>query len=265
MPEPLELQLRNARHRKAKKDRSQAPRDPKQIRVRLARSYVRKLRKVQEAVRPSVERAAKEVGAREDSVDNPVIRESLDGIGVVMSDSFTEQNTRPQLLKTVKELGKFNSEELSRVINIDVRADLGIGEVMDSFVADNLRLINGMNEKTLGEIGAILDANHGKRAEDIKGEIMERFEVDESRAALIARDQVLKKNGALHKIRQQKAGIEEYEWVTSSDERVRPSHAELDGEIFSWAEGAPLLGGLNPGEDVQCRCTAMPIIPGVDE
>lgn len=214
---------------------------------------------------PNVQRAAERAGVRTDRAQDPVIREALDGISVVLADAFTEENTRPQLLRTLKEMGDFNSRDLARVLNVDIRSDLGLGEVVDSFVADNLRLIRGANERTLGEVGALLDANQGKRAEDLVSDVMERMSVGESRAALIARDQVLKKNGALHKIRQQRAGVERYQWVTSGDERVRSTHDELDGMIFSWAAGAPSLGGLNPGEDVQCRCTAMPVIPGLDD
>ena len=99
--------------------------------------------------------------------------------------------------------------------------------------------------------------NIGLRVEDLAELIGERVDVSLSRATLIARDQTLKLNGALNALRQTEAGVESYTWSTSRDERVRESHAELEGETFSW-DDAPEPG--HPGEDIQCRCVAIPVI-----
>ena len=40
-------------------------------------------------------------------------------------------------------------------------------------------------------------------------------------------------NAVTTKRRQEEAGIYCYEWRTSEDERVRASHAELNGDLFS--------------------------------
>ena len=83
--------------------------------------------------------------------------------------------------------------------------------------------------------------------------------MSESRAELIARDQTLKLNGAITKARQTSAGVNSYTWNTSHDDRVRESHAALDGQIISW--DAPPEAG-HPGEDFQCRCVPIPVIEG---
>lgn len=49
-----------------------------------------------------------------------------------------------------------------------------------------------------------------------------------------------------------------YIWRTRRDGKVRLSHAEREGQVFSW--GAPPEGG-HPGEDYGCRCTAEPYLP----
>ena len=54
-------------------------------------------------------------------------------------------------------------------------------------------------------------------------------------------------------------GIEEYRWRTSKDERVRATHAANEGKVFRW-DTPPAETG-HPGNDVQCRCDARPIIP----
>jgi hypothetical protein len=46
-----------------------------------------------------------------------------------------------------------------------------------------------------------------------------------------------------------------YVWLTSGDEKVRPSHAANDGKIFYWSD-PPSTG--HPGEDINCRCVAVP-------
>jgi len=70
--------------------------------------------------------------------------------------------------------------------------------------------------------------------------------------------------------RMESAGLSMYEWSTAQDERVRPSHALMEGKICKWddptvystdgktwkprPEGAPLV---HPGEEEGCRCTAL--------
>lgn len=99
--------------------------------------------------------------------------------------------------------------------------------------------------------------NFGLRVEDLKEKLQERAIISESRAELIARDQTLKLNGAITQIRQEAAGVEEYIWSTSLDERVRDSHRVLEGQRFAWS--SPPEPG-HPGQDYQCRCVALPVI-----
>jgi SPP1 gp7 family putative phage head morphogenesis protein len=104
----------------------------------------------------------------------------------------------------------------------------------------------------------------GTRVEEIQAEIEDRFAVPAARAEVIARDQVGKFYGQLAQLRQEELGIESYTWRTVGDERVRdPWHTSLDGKVFRW-DDPPVTnrrGERNhPGGDIQCRCTAEPII-----
>jgi SPP1 gp7 family putative phage head morphogenesis protein/excisionase family DNA binding protein len=80
----------------------------------------------------------------------------------------------------------------------------------------------------------------------------------EKHARLVAHDQINKLNGRLNQTRQEAAGITSFVWQTQNDDRVRPEHAEIEGQTFLWAEGAPGVG--LPGEPVNCRCHAAPVI-----
>ena len=95
--------------------------------------------------------------------------------------------------------------------------------------------------------------------------------ITKSRAAFIARDQIGKLNGTVTQKRMQDIGIKMYEWSSSSDERVRDSHALMDGLLCRWDDATvysedggktwiPRPAGavlMHPGMDYQCRCCAL--------
>ena len=74
----------------------------------------------------------------------------------------------------------------------------------------------------------------------------------------LTRDQNSKLVGALTEFRQTELGIVEYRWLTSQDERVRPTHVANSGRLFAWSAPSPTTG--HPGEDIQCRCLAEGIV-----
>ena len=53
-----------------------------------------------------------------------------------------------------------------------------------------------------------------------------------------------------------------YVWYTRGDEKVRDTHAERQGMVFSWDN--PPEGG-HPGEDYGCRCLALEYKPPYDK
>ena len=74
----------------------------------------------------------------------------------------------------------------------------------------------------------------------------------------LTRDQTSKLTGALNEARQTEVGVARYQWQTSEDERVRPTHQDNNGQVFAWASPPPETG--HPGTDVQCRCVALPVV-----
>ena len=104
----------------------------------------------------------------------------------------------------------------------------------------------------------------------------------ENKARFLARDQIGKLNGQITQHRMESAGLSMYIWSTSGDERVRgdpggffpdadPSHYVMDNKLCRWDDPTVYSedGGktwidrphgavkLHPGEDYNCRCTAM--------
>jgi SPP1 gp7 family putative phage head morphogenesis protein len=83
------------------------------------------------------------------------------------------------------------------------------------------------------------------------------------RVNLIARDQTAKMTSAFNEARSASVGITQYTWQTAGDERVRPTHRENDGKLLSFDDPPTETG--NPGDDVNCRCVAIPYVEEADE
>jgi SPP1 gp7 family putative phage head morphogenesis protein len=79
--------------------------------------------------------------------------------------------------------------------------------------------------------------------------------ISKRRAQLIARNAPLQYSGALTKHHQISAGITQYRWQTSHDERVRQSHKNREGKVYSWDDPGP-----HPRSEVNCRCDAVPVM-----
>lgn len=111
--------------------------------------------------------------------------------------------------------------------------------------------------------------NEGRSVADIAKLLEEQAGYAKSRAELTARDQTLKLYGQIQEERQTRAGIKQYIWTTSLDERVREDHANLDGALIDW-DDPPIVDTRtgrrgHPGSDFQCRCTAVPVLPEFDD
>lgn len=140
-------------------------------------------------------------------------------------------------------------------------------QLLEQWARVNSLLIKDIPQKTADQIkDATIEAlQSGQNVSDMTQSVFdimsERTDVSDSRAKLIARDQVSKLNGALTQGRQRDIGVEGYIWRTVGDERVRETHQEVDGDYYSWDDPPAETDGNHPGEDYQCRCWAEPVLP----
>jgi SPP1 gp7 family putative phage head morphogenesis protein len=140
----------------------------------------------------------------------------------------------------------------------------GKEQLLADFRSRNIALIKDLGHEQVEKLDVLLLNAHtsGVRNEDLAPEVAKVLDVGESRAALIARDQILKMNSNAQQLAQTEAGIEEYVWATSEDERVRESHRALDGKTFAWSDPpSPDDEPVHPGEAINCRCVPVPVIP----
>lgn len=156
-----------------------------------------------------------------------------------------------------------NNMRAMKSLGLDVRESLGA--TIEHLRDWNVRLMKNAGQAYADDVADVLSdpENWGISLEALTQKILDRADVSESRAELIARDQTQKMNASINKTRQQHAGISQFVWSTSLDERVRDSHAENEGETFDWTN-PPAETGL-PGDDVNCRCVAVPVLPGEGE
>ena len=152
---------------------------------------------------------------------------------------------------------------LQSSLGIDIQAIVQQENLNDILIAktrENVALIKSIPNEFLKKVETVVfeGTTQGNRPTSMIKELQKIGDVTENRARLIARDQTSKINSALNQERQRNLGVEEYVWITADDDRVRPNHASKNGKTFRW-DNPPKDTG-NPGEDIDCRCIAQPII-----
>jgi len=155
--------------------------------------------------------------------------------------------------------------QVKAAVGVDLAlADRGVRPHVQQFVAENVALIKSVPQMYFDDVEkrVLMGMREGLRHTEIAAQLEERFGVAESRAKLIARDQVNKFTGALNKVRQEQLGIGAYIWRTMNDNRVRSEHEDREGRHFTW--DAPPEDG-HPGEPINCRCYAEPDFAGIVE
>jgi SPP1 gp7 family putative phage head morphogenesis protein len=173
-------------------------------------------------------------------------------------------NSKSIAQNNAQKINSYNSkmfhEQIKHVMGVDMfLSEPWLADQMSLWVGTNVGLIKSLEDTALSQIQNEVQSGiaKGLRSEEISENISSRIGVAQSRANLIGRDQVSKFYGQLNKSRQQEIGINQYTWSTARDERVRTSHAEKEGNIYDWDNPPEDTGA--PGEDINCRCVAMPI------
>jgi len=163
------------------------------------------------------------------------------------------------------EISRFNKEQFQKtnesVFGIDIFVDEPwLTDQLKLFASQNAQLITSIPNQELERVAGDIERGlqQGVRYEDIAKDMQKSFGITHRRAKLIARDQTTKLNSSLTRLRQQELGVEEYIWQTSGDERVRQTHKANDGKKFRWDDPPKITG--HPGNDVNCRCVARPVL-----
>lgn len=195
----------------------------------------------------------------------------------VLAELMTIQLTVNQLdyqaysiaLKTINTVAAHNAEKMKASFNAAFGVDLpgiinneGLQPIIDRMTTENVNLIKSIPKQYLGRVEKSIKAGilNNEQAEDLTKTLSNDYDISQRRAKFIARDQISKINAAISQKRQQNLGIEKYVWSTSMDDRVRETHQEAEGNIYSYDSPPEVTDYNNPGEDYGCRCVASPVI-----
>lgn len=310
LKEQLIQKARSRRQRQGKRGLSKRPPRPQQPRG-IERSYRARLREVAEMVEGRVREnilenlssIVEQAGARDDSAD---IRsdnwaqelERLVRATTISLEDDIEEMAESLAREAAANLLSHNREQMNRlvrrVLGVDIfESDDRLSGLVDSWAAENARLIRSIPNQSLDRIEGLTQRaiRQGTSTRDITKQIRKEFGVTQRRARVIARDQIASLNSDITRERQREIGIEEYEWSTAADERVRgdpggrypdaiPSHYQMDGKRCRWDDPTVYRDGededwkarsgisgpeQHPGNPIMCRCVGLPILDDILE
>lgn len=240
--------------------------------IKLLLNVAKKL--VRKHVEPKLEQIAQKVETRIDD-EADIINTALGKVRRFFEKEVTNKDYKRVAEDGARRVNKTNTANhatlMRTIIGVDpAKFEPWLTAETNLFVKNNVSLIKTLPGEVFADIEQMLfrDARRGLSPKELKGKIKELFGATDNQAAKIARDQVNKFNGSLTELRQKNAGISEYEWLDSSDGRVRSDHHILNGTTQRWdkppitVRSGKRAGERNhPGQDIFCRCQAIPVLP----
>ena len=252
----------------------------------IAREYVSLTNEYMALFRDTIKKYAPEIkaAAREEWLEQNMrfddaqsffssVRGLLDKIGMEFELRARHFDLRRRLVRLGNAAKNRGFNEWRRLVKSALGIDLFKGYYKGEFyraalarwVDDNVNLIKTVPQNTLGRMREAVKEGYmnGLPASEIMAAIQEEYGIGKRHARFIARDQIAKLNADIAESQQRDAGVTEYIWSTSLDERVRDRHAELEGKRFRW-DDPPVVDERTgrrepPGRDYACRCVALPV------
>ncbi|SIS59522.1 phage head morphogenesis protein [Salimicrobium flavidum] len=149
----------------------------------------------------------------------------------------------------VKSINAFSKDtfkgQMQKVLGIDpIGRETWLESFMGSAVSENVSWIKSIDKDYHDKIQTIVlqGVRRGQSINEMAEAISKASGASKTRAKFIARDQSGSILGDLTRTRHLNAGMKKFVWRDSDDERVRDSHADLDGNVFTWKDGATVKG-----------------------
>lgn len=185
--------------------------------------------------------------------------------------------------KTADEAMDFGNKEFTRILDKGIHVNLPTSapwwnDMKASWVEDNYTLITSNAKNYVSKINTLTEQAivNGMSPGQLKKEIFAATEsLSDKHCKLLARDQMGKLNGQITQAQMEEVGLDMYVWSTAFDDRVRDSHAAMEGLLCRWDDASVCSydGGktwvsrpsnavqLHPGQDIQCRCVGLAYYP----
>lgn len=188
------------------------------------------------------------------------------------------RSTTWRMITEVNRRNKTAWDKYTQGMGIELRRELQtapIGTEVDKLLAEQVKLITSLPLDAAQRIHVktIEAITLGLRYDEHEAEIEEALAAAHpdateawlvNRAKLIARTETARTASVLTQARAEHVNSESYIWRTAKDWKVRPSHKAMEGLSVRW-DNPPVLDNLrgHAGQLPNCRCVALPIIPGV--
>lgn len=263
-------QKKTIRYLKPKK-RPKYPRNFERDYYRVLRAVVRRLKSATNNNMPMLSYSLR--SDDENTITDDVIQAILDELLQTMTLEEALQELEMILAGVSSVVDANIISAFAETVSVDVflQEPALMRSVKAEWLAQQKRYTKGLVNDYLEKLQNVLSraVQRGTPMAEVEDEIQHLFGVTDNAAKFIARNGVSDLNGILTKRRQMDCGISVYQWSSSHDNRVRKSHAEMDGKYFYW--NSDKVGEINgvkvypspkyhPGMDVNCRCVAIPII-----
>ena len=199
----------------------------------------------------------------------------------------TESSTNNFILKEIKKTADdvldFDNNDFSKMVHKGINVDVPItsqwwNDMRNSWAEDNYSLIVSNAKNYISKINTLTEQAvvNGFSVRKLTGNIKEATTgLTDKHCKLLARDQIGKLNGQITESQMQEIGLELYVWSTSNDDRVRESHAIMEGLLCRWDDASVCsydngktwvdrpagAVDLHPGQDIQCRCVPLAFFP----
>lgn len=188
--------------------------------------------------------------------------------------------------QTANEAKEFGDKEFNKAIEKGIHVNLPLSspwwnDMKSSWAEDNYTLITSNAKNYVSKINTLTEQAivNGLSPAKLSDEIRKATTgLSDKHCKLLARDQMGKLNGQITQAQMEEIGLDLYVWSTAYDDRVRDSHAIMEGLLCRW-DDASLCSydngktwvnrpsgaiDLHPGQDIQCRCVALAFYPELE-
>jgi SPP1 gp7 family putative phage head morphogenesis protein len=186
-------------------------------------------------------------------------------------DEASQRSLTVDLGKYVKNVTGSLEEQFVRTVkpSLEVPMDMSPGlknQIEEDYINNVNLYISGWRDEQIERLRWAVQENvkEGFRADKMARVLEAEYGVTRKRARFIARQETSLLVSRYRQLRYTEAGLNEYIWSTSGDERVRQDHKDLNKRRFSW-DSPPVVDKAtgrreHPGCDFGCRCIAIPVM-----
>lgn len=195
---------------------------------------------------------------------------------------FSQKRINKLTKKLYQNASDYNKTRFVNTVDNKIGIDLeqvfatGLNTFVNAKTIQSTDMIEKLRDETIAayKTNTLRRMSAGSSLEDLYKQVREQTKVQTKKADLIARNELKMFNAELSKKRSQNVGIKKAIWRTAQDERVRGNpgglypnakckHYNWDGQEYEIGKGILCTNDgkyYEPGEAINCRCVAIPVV-----